>query len=104
MGGFAVPVEKPYIRKISSEEAREGYILVLKSRLRFFPPVGEAFEMAQGTQRKRAKVESVPCICRGPGKPHEHYFVRWNGLKRGGRVAIEKVAGAPRRYRLTPEG
>jgi hypothetical protein len=96
-----MPVEKPYIRKISSEEARESYILVLKSRLRSFPPVGEAFVMARGTHRKRAKVESVPCICRGPEQPHEHYFVRWKGLKRGERVAIRRLAGGSPRYRLT---
>jgi hypothetical protein len=96
-----MPVEKPYVRKVSSEEGKEAYILVLKSRLAFFPPAGEALEITQGAETQSAKVQSVPCTCRGPEKPHEHYFVRWNGLKRGERVAIEKVAGSPRRYRLT---
>jgi hypothetical protein len=84
---------KIYQRKISSEEAREGYILVLKNWLPFFPGVGELFEVdARGTVRK-VRVESYPCTCRGLDKPHEHYFIRWPGLQAGDWVEITKDPG-----------
>lgn len=91
---------KPYARKVSSEEAREGYIFVLKSRLGFFPPVGKAFELTHAGTTRKAKVEAVPCTCRGPAEPHDHCFVRWSGLKRGDVVTIRQDAGEPPRYRL----
>lgn len=82
--------KRPYERRISSEEAREGYILVLKSRLGFFPAVGTPFEMTCGGRSRRVKVEARACTCRGPHKPHEHYFIRWPGLQKGERIKVRK--------------
>jgi len=76
--------DKSYQRKISSEEAWEGYILVLKGRLGFLPPVGEGFVLAG----RRVRIEAVPCTCRGPEKPHEHYRIPWPGLAQGSTVRI----------------
>ncbi|MGB8657771.1 MAG: hypothetical protein WCE90_08305 [Candidatus Zixiibacteriota bacterium] len=89
-----------YTRKISSEEAREGYILVLKDKLPFFPPIGEEFDLTRGGKKKKAKVESYHCTCRGPDLPHEHYFIRWKGLKAKDRVEIERVAKKQGMYLL----
>lgn len=74
-----------YERKISSEEAREGYILVEKAALGFFPPIGRAFELAGGGGTASARVEARDCECRGPEKPHQHYFIRRGGLAQGSR-------------------
>lgn len=74
-----------YERKISSEEAREGYILVEKAALGFFPPIGQAFELAGGGGTASARVEARDCECRGPEKPHQHYFIRRGGLAQGSR-------------------
>lgn len=74
-----------YERKISSEEAREGYILVEKAALGFFPPIGQAFELAGDGGAASAKVEARDCECRGPEKPHQHYFIRRGGLAQGSR-------------------
>ena len=74
-----------YERKISSEEAREGYIFVEKSSLAFFPPVGQAFDLADGGGTTQATVEARDCECRGPEKPHQHYFIRRGGLAQGSR-------------------
>jgi hypothetical protein len=79
-----------YSRRISSEEAREGYILVLKSRLSSFPALGTGFELVEHGRPTRVRVESYPCSCRGPDLPHEHYFIRWKGLKPKDRVEIRK--------------
>lgn len=88
-----------YERRLSGTEAREGRIMVLKSALGCFPPVGEAFELGGLGRTTRVAVEAEPCVCRGPEKPHEHYFIAWPGLEAGARVRIEPV-GEPGRYSI----
>jgi hypothetical protein len=77
-----------YSRRISQEEERQGYVLVLKNRLSFFPPPGINFSLIIDDVRRTVKVESYSCTCRGPELPHEHYFMRWRGLKAGDRAEI----------------
>lgn len=79
-----------YSRKISRAEAQEDFIFILKNKLSFFPPLGDNFELINGEVSKEVKVESYPCICRGPERPHEHYFIRWKGLEAGDNVEITK--------------
>lgn len=79
-----------YSRKISSKEAREGFIFILKNWLNFFPQLGDKFELTNNGLIKEVSVESYPCTCRGPDLPHEHYFIRWEGLKAGDKVKITK--------------
>ena len=88
-----------YERKLSSTEAREGRIMVLKGALGSLPPVGEAFELNGLGGSARVAVEAEPCVCRGPEKPHEHYFIPWPGLQAGARVRIERAA-EPGRYTI----
>ena len=87
-----------YSKKITSEEEQNGYVLVLKDRLSFFPPLGESFRLVQNGQLRKAKVESYKCLCRGPDEPHSHYFVKSRGLKTGDRVVIRKDPGGNNRY------
>jgi hypothetical protein len=89
---------RTYVRKISSEEAREGYFMILKNRLAFFPPVGKAFQLIHDNVRNRARVESYRCTCRGPELPHEHYFIRWKGLKARDRIEIREDLSRQGRY------
>lgn len=89
-----------YTRKISPEEASEGYILVLKNKLNFFPALGKQFIIVQGDKERKAKVESYPCTCQGPDLPHEHYFIRWKGLKVKEKVEIAKDVKKKGRYIL----
>jgi hypothetical protein len=89
-----------YSRKISSEEARQGYILVLKSKLSFFPPLGRSFDLVTDHLRGRARVQSYPCTCRGPDVPHEHYFIRWKGLKARDRIEIREDPRKQGRYSI----
>lgn len=85
-----------YTRKVSSEEAREGFLLVEKRALSFFPPVGEPFEL----DGRDACIDAVPCTCRGPELPHEHWHLRLPGLEKGQRITIERLG--PRRMRRRP--
>jgi hypothetical protein len=77
-----------YVRRVSAQEAREGFLLVEKRSLSLFPPVGEAFDL----DGREVRVETLPCTCRGPDKPHEHWIVRVPGLEKGDRIVIERTA------------
>ena len=90
--------ERTYSRKVSSEEAREGYLLVLKSKLQLFPHLGREFDLVQNDIGGKAKVESYRCTCRGPELPHEHYFIRWKGLRPKDRVEIREDPERQGRY------
>lgn len=83
---------KLYERKISTDEANEGYFLVLKNKLSFFPIVGTPFRIKAGTRNKKAIVESYRCTCQGPDEPHEHYYIRWPGLAKGDRVIVKRLS------------
>jgi hypothetical protein len=85
-----VRTENIYTRKISSEEASEGYILVLKNKLNLFPPIGKQFIIMHDNQKRKVKVKSYPCTCQGPDLPHEHYLIRWKGLRAKEKVENEK--------------
>ena len=87
-----------YCRTISQEEAAEGYFMVLKDQLAFFPLGGSSFELSQGASNWTAKVESRPCTCRGSDKPHRHYFVHCGGLKTGDTITVRKDTRKAKRY------
>jgi len=89
-----------YSRTVSADEAKEGYLMILKDRLSFFPMVGRIFEMQSGSSIRKVKLESYHCECRGPDTPHDHYFVRWDELKKGDRVLIQRDGKKAGRYVL----
>lgn len=80
-----------YSRKISATEAKNGFIFILKNKLSVFPPEGNEFKLINDDLNKDVKIESYPCTCRGPERPHEHYFIRWNGLNAGDKVNIIQI-------------
>ena len=79
-----------YSRKISTQEAREGYVMVLKNRLSLFPHLGKSFDLKSGSSVHKVSVQSYHCSCQGPDLPHEHYYIRCEGLRKGLKVTIEK--------------
>lgn len=83
-----------YERKISSEEAAEGYVLVEKGALNFFPAIGQAFALTEGGETASLKVEARDCECRGPEKPHQHCFIRRGGLAKGSRLRFTRAGAA----------
>ncbi|MCJ7456553.1 hypothetical protein MUP07_07390 [Candidatus Bathyarchaeota archaeon] len=56
--GSAYETENVYSRRISQEEERQGYVLVLKNRLSFFPPPGTNFSLIIDDVRRTVKVDS----------------------------------------------
>lgn len=89
-----------YSRKISSKEAHNDFIFILKNRLSFFPELGEKFELEEDNLSKKVKVECYSCTCRGPDRPHEHYFIRWEGLESGDKIKIIKSSEKEDKYNL----
>ncbi len=98
-----MPKKHGYVKRISSEEEEEGYVLVLKDKLSVFPALGQTFNLVKSGLLRRVSVESYPCQCRGPELPHEHYFVRWSGLKQGQKVAITRNVAEKNEFQLTIE-
>ncbi len=93
-------MKNTYERKISSEEARDGYFLVLKNKLNFFSAIGFPFYVKIGPKKKKAIVESYHCDCQGPDEPHEHYFVKWSGLAKGDHVAVKRLSEKEKLYSI----
>jgi hypothetical protein len=83
-------MKKVFVRKISTEEAAEGYIMVPKNELGYFPPINKSFLLIDEGKHRKTKVESYHCECRGPKKPHEHYFLKKSGLQKWNNVEICK--------------
>jgi hypothetical protein len=92
--------DERYTRKISAEEAKKGYIFILKDNLSFFPPRGKPFTLCAHEQEKKVFMESYRCTCRGPQLPHEHYFIRWDGVRFGERITITRDEKVAERYNL----
>ncbi|MBA4181494.1 MAG: hypothetical protein C0506_12965 [Anaerolinea sp.] len=78
---------------MSSEERRDGYVMVLKDWLGFFPPVGQEFSLERDGRTEPARIDAEPCTCRGPEKPHEHYSLRVPNLGDATQVTVSKLAG-----------
>lgn len=89
-----------YSRKISKSEANNNFIFILKNKLSFFPPLGEDFILKDDNVSHQAKVESYPCTCRGPDRPHEHYFIKCDGLETGNKVEIRKNSSENNEYNI----
>ncbi len=89
-----------YSRKISSKEADNNYIFILKEKLSFFPELGDTFELEDANLNKNVKVEHYQCTCRGPDRPHQHYFIRWEGLELGDKIEIIKSSENENKYNL----
>ena len=64
---------KPLSRRITPEEALEGYLLIEKAWLRKLPAPGTPFQLKLGNSHLKVQIASMSCTCRGPDKPHEHY-------------------------------
>jgi hypothetical protein len=89
-----------YSRKISSKEAQKGFIFILKDKLSFFPDINDTFELMDGKTSRDVMVDSYPCTCRGPDRPHEHYFIQWEGLEAGDKIEITKDPKNEDKYNL----
>jgi len=70
-----------YIRKLPPSSAQEKFIFITKDALKLFPTVGTSFNFRVGEKQFKAYIEGKSCLCMGPDKPHEHYYLEGGGLK-----------------------
>jgi hypothetical protein len=64
--------------------------------------LGDGFEVAMGEERAPARVGTMECTCRGPERPHVHYFLESPMLKQlepGSDVELE-LEGSGNRIRV----
>ena len=68
-----------YKKRISRDEMERKAVLILKSSLKFFPVKEESFTIIASCSGKSSEsdafVEAEDCECRGPEKPHQHYYI-----------------------------
>jgi hypothetical protein len=64
---------KPYRRKLSSEDAATGSILITKDRWRDFPAPMTEFEVRVGRARFATRIVAEDCAC--VGEMHQHYHL-----------------------------
>ena len=64
-----------YRRKISAEESRERYILILKNTLDLFPKFGKAFTLKVADTEIEMFLEPVEVWSMGPKKPRYDYRI-----------------------------
>jgi len=94
-----------YQRKVSADEVQQGFILVLKDFLGFFPKPDVDFSVKVGDKEHEVHVEAYDCWCMGPRKPHMHYKISIRKfrskflLHRGSTVTFTKLAD--KKYELT---
>ncbi len=86
-----------YRRKLSTTEVKEGFILILKDKVKLFPDAGKSFTLRFKGKEFKTKVGAIDCTCQGPEYPHQHWHIDANGftgLLRLPRpeVTIKKVA------------
>jgi hypothetical protein len=95
--------KKVYSRRLSLDEAQEGYILISKDVLSMFPQPGKPFAAELGEKNLEMKVDAVPCTCRGLDKPHDHYHINFRKpvpdlkVRRGSVATIRRLE---RGYRI----
>ncbi|MEM4266715.1 MAG: hypothetical protein QW404_01515 [Candidatus Nanoarchaeia archaeon] len=90
-----------YRRKISREEAEEGYILITKDALKMFPPIDRKFYLVENKKETPVKVRAISCICMGPEEPHQHYHLHYKPLKKGEVIVIR--SGEKSKYTIKRE-
>jgi len=93
-----------YARKASREEADRGAPFILKTAFPFFPPPGTPFALETAAGVREAAIEAEPCICRGPEKPHEHWWLPLEALAKGQVVAVLEPDVPGGAYRLRLDG
>ncbi|HEY4644320.1 MAG TPA: hypothetical protein VIH68_06345 [Bacteroidota bacterium] len=90
----AKQMTKPdYERRLSLEEVRGRKVMITRDALEVFPRIGKTFTIEIGNKKFTSSIFAQPCHCRGPGKPHEHF---WLNIK-------EISSAVPWRPRLTLE-
>jgi len=64
-----------YRRKLSDEEVKERYIMILKEGLELFPKIGKTFKLKVKDVELEARIETLERWSVGPKKPQIIYKI-----------------------------
>lgn len=87
-----------YTRRLSGEEIKGRFIMVMKKDLKFFPKIGTDFKLKVNDREFETRIDAVECWCMGPRKPHSHYHIKYDHIREAFDfhfakvIAIEKLA------------
>lgn len=68
-------------RPVSRKTPRDGRLEITKIGAVRLGGIGDGFEIVIGDERAPARVATMECTCRGPERPHVHYFLESDALK-----------------------
>ncbi|MEE9289000.1 MAG: hypothetical protein V3U69_05370 [Bacteroidota bacterium] len=69
------PANPDYERRLSLEEVRGRKVMITKEALEVFPRIGKIFTLEVNDKKFTSSIFAQTCQCRGPGKPHEHFWL-----------------------------
>lgn len=93
-----------YERKAGYEEAERSQIFILKAALKLFPPPGEHFQLEGADGIRETAIDAEDCVCRGPEKPHQHWWLPVTGISPNATVTIQRPAAPGDPYRMSIVG
>jgi hypothetical protein len=68
-------------RTVSRKTPMDGRLEITKVGAARLGGIGDGFELAIGDERSAARLGTMECTCRGPERPHVHYFLESPALK-----------------------
>ena len=68
-------------RTVSRKTALDGRLEITKIGAVRLGGLGDGFEVAIGDDYAPARLGTMECTCRGPERPHVHYFLESTALK-----------------------
>jgi len=68
-------------RPVSRKTPLDGRLEITKIGAVRLGGLGDGFEVVLGDEHAPARVGTMECTCRGPERPHVHYFLESDALK-----------------------
>jgi hypothetical protein len=68
-------------RTVSRKTPLDGRLEITKVGAARLGGLGDGFEIAIGEEHAPARLGTMECTCRGPERPHVHYFLESTALK-----------------------
>ena len=68
-------------RTVSRKTPVDGRLEITRVGAARLGGLGDGFELAIGDEHAPARLGTMECTCRGPERPHVHYFLESTALK-----------------------
>ena len=68
-------------RTVSRKTSVDGRLEITRIGAARLGGIGDGFQLAIGDEHAPARLATMECTCRGPERPHVHYFLESPALK-----------------------